>query len=147
MTKNWNRGGAFLLAGIAFGALVLPGADTQSKVQRGRYIVEQMSMCADCHTPMNAKGEPDKTKWLQGTPLFFKPTVVVPNWADTAPPIAGLAGYTDAQIVRALTTGVGAKGTPMRPPMPMFRFTQGDAEAIVAYLRTLKPAAPPGAAR
>jgi len=71
---------------------------------------------------------------------MFKPIVKVPAWAETAPALAGLVGYTDAQIVRALTTGIGPTGNPLRPPMPQFRFDKADAEAIAAYLRTLKPA-------
>jgi hypothetical protein len=29
----------------------------------------------------------------------------------------------------------------LRPPMPQFRMTRQDAEAVVAYLKTVKPAA------
>jgi len=64
-----------------------------------------------------------------------------------APPLAGLVGYTDAQIVRAIQTGVSAAGNPLRPPMPPYRFSKDDAEAIVAFLRTLKPATAAGSKR
>jgi mono/diheme cytochrome c family protein len=140
--------GVLALSGIGSVAAVLLGASAPpEKIERGRYIVERASMCIDCHTPMDAKGMPDRAKWMQGSPIFFKPTVKVPAWADTAPSLAGLVGYTDAQIVRALQSGVGATGNPLRPPMPAFRFSQADSEAIMAFLRTLKPAPAAGPKR
>jgi hypothetical protein len=61
-------------------------------------------------------------------------------WAPAAPPIAGLpAGWTEAALVKLLMTGEGRLGTPLAPPMPQFRMTRQDAEAIVAYLKTLPP--------
>jgi mono/diheme cytochrome c family protein len=148
MAAVGKRAGVFALSGIAAVAAVLLGASAPpDKIERGRYLVERASMCIDCHTPMDAKGMPDRAKWMQGSPIFFKPTVKVPAWADTAPSLAGLVGYTDAQVIRALQTGVGATGTPLRPPMPGFRFSKEDAEAIVAFLRTLKPATAAGPKR
>jgi len=136
-----RRLGVFALSGIASVAVVARGASAPpERIERGRYLVERASMCIDCHTPMDAKGMPDRAKWMQGSPILFKPTVKVPAWADTAPSLAGLVGYTDVQIVRALQAGVGPTGNPLRPPMPAFRFSKEDAEAIVAFLRTLKPA-------
>lgn len=98
-------------------------------------------MCGDCHTPMTPKGEPDHTRNMMGAAVFFRPKAPVPNWVDEAPPLAGLVGYTDAQVITILQTGL-KDGQPLRPPMPPFRFNREDAEAIVAYLRTLKPAPP-----
>jgi hypothetical protein len=39
---------------------------------------------------------------MGGAVLPFKPTIAVPVWADFAPALAGLPGYNDAQIIRAL---------------------------------------------
>lgn len=148
MCTSGKRVGVFVLSGIASLAPLLLGASASGeKLERGRYLVERASMCIDCHTPMDAKGMPDRAKWMQGSPIFFKPTVKVPAWADTAPSLAGLVGYTDAQVVRALQTGVGATGNPLRPPMPAFRLSKEDAEAIVTFLRTLKPATAAGPKR
>lgn len=121
------------------GALLTHAASPQ-QVERGRYLVEQVAMCVDCHSPKDAKGMPDPARAMQGAAMFVKPIIKIPDWADTAPALAGLVGYTDAQIVRALTVHVGATGNPLRPPMPNYRLTQADAEAVAAYLRTLKPA-------
>jgi hypothetical protein len=42
---------------------------------RGKYLVNVVIGCPDCHTPMNAMGMPDTTKFLAGNPNF----VVLPN--------------------------------------------------------------------
>ena len=107
---------------------------------RGKYLVESIGACADCHTPMNEKGEFIKEKHLQGTTLFFKPLVPVPNWADKSANIAGLPGWTDADAIKFFTTGLAVNGLPARPPMPQYRYSQEDAKAVVVYLRSLKPA-------
>lgn len=138
--------GACLCLEIGLGASVILAASPNPKVERGRYIVERASMCGDCHTPMTPKGEPDFSKRMMGSDLFFKATIPVPNWADHAPSLAGLVGYTEAQVAGILQTGL-KDGKPLRPPMPPFRFTREDAEAIAAYLRTLKPPASPAARR
>ncbi|PYX38893.1 MAG: cytochrome C [Acidobacteria bacterium] len=110
-----------------------------AKIDRGKYLVEHVGMCGDCHTPHNEKGEPIREKWLQGSPLAFKPTVPMPVWADKTPNIAGLAGWQDKDAVKFLMTGIAYNDLPGRPPMPQYRFNQEDASAIVAYLRSLTP--------
>jgi mono/diheme cytochrome c family protein len=106
----------------------------------GKYLVEEVGKCGDCHTPDNDKGEPIKEKLLQGAPLGFKPLVPFPGWADTAPAIAGLPGWERDAAIKFLRTGIGPKGLPLRPPMPDYHLKQADAEAIVAYLKSLAPA-------
>ena len=38
-----------------------------------------------------------------------------------------------------LTTAIWTNGEPLRDPMPKFHMTRADAEAVVAYLRSLAP--------
>lgn len=111
-----------------------------SKLERGKYLVEQVGMCGDCHTPHNEKGEPIQEKALKGAILPFKPTVPMPVWADKSPNIAGLPGWEDKDAIRFLMTGIAYNDLPARPPMPQYRFNQEDATAIMAYLRSLAPA-------
>lgn len=33
---------------------------------RGTYLVEALGHCAECHTPRNALGALDRTRWMQG---------------------------------------------------------------------------------
>jgi mono/diheme cytochrome c family protein len=127
-----------ILGSLSFMA-ASPAAE-KSKVERGRYIVQGMAACGDCHSPTNEKGEPLPGKDLRGAPLMFKPTVPVPNWADKAPNIAGLPGWEDQAAVKFLMTGIAYNGLGPRPPMPAYRMNKEDAEAVVAYLKSLAPA-------
>ncbi|HET8922579.1 MAG TPA: c-type cytochrome [Candidatus Acidoferrum sp.] len=120
----------------------LPKASSKTRqIARGKYLVERAVPCADCHSARNKQGELMLEKPLQGAPILFKPTVPIPGWADRAPNIAGLPGWTDEQAIKFLMTGIAYNDLPASPPMPPFRFNREDAIAIVAYLRTLKPAA------
>jgi mono/diheme cytochrome c family protein len=110
---------------------------TNANVARGKYLVTQIGLCQDCHTPRDQKGEYVQSKWLEGAPIGFNPSIEMP-WAGTAPPLAGLDGWTDPQILKFLTTGVDRDGKNPRPPMPSYRFNNADAKAVVAYLRSLK---------
>lgn len=115
-------------------------AGAGAKVARGKYLVESIGVCGDCHTPRNEKGEFVKEQWLQGAILDFKPTVPMPVWADKSVNIAGLPGWEKDAAIRFFMTGIASNGLPPRPPMPQYRYSQPDAEAIVAYLQSLEPA-------
>ena len=138
-----------MIAAVAATALllvpVLVGQTPQKKtapavlVARGKYLVEDTGKCGDCHTPFSEKGEPIKENWLQGATLSFKPTVPMPVWTDKSTSIAGLPGWEKDAAIKFLMTGIAFNGLPARPPMPQYRFNQQDAEAIVAYLKSLAP--------
>lgn len=132
-----------VMLGVAFSLLTRPGtvvaADDES-IEHGRYLVEKVGMCADCHTPRNPDGSFDMSRWLGGSPLGFAPTVPMPVWAPLAPAIAGLPRFTDAQSVELLTQGHIKEVLMPRPPMPVYQMNERDAKAVVVYLRSLKPA-------
>ena len=111
---------------------------SKQQIAHGEYIVKAIAGCSDCHTPMNEKGEPIQEKWLQGTKLFFAPIAPIPNWADTAVDIAGLRGWDHEKAVQLLMTGLAPNRQPARPPMPQYHMNRTDAEAVVAYLESLK---------
>ncbi|HEX5398102.1 MAG TPA: c-type cytochrome [Verrucomicrobiae bacterium] len=126
-----------LVAGL-FGAVTLHAQSaSDAQIQRGRYLVENVAMCADCHTPRDDKGQFDRSQWLQGNLLEFKPDDKKP-WAAVAVPIKGLPGFTEEQAVKFLETGIDASGKTAMRPMPQFRLNHEDAVAVVAYLRSLK---------
>jgi cytochrome c553 len=126
-------------------ALVLLGACAQQApaplegdalVARGDYLVNNVVLCDDCHTPMTPQG-PDHSRRLQGGPTLMTPTVEIP-WASEVPAIAGIpAHYTEAQFVAFLQTGVRPDGSRVRPPMPPYRLTEEDARAVAAYIATV----------
>ncbi|MGH9493862.1 MAG: c-type cytochrome [Candidatus Sulfotelmatobacter sp.] len=106
-------------------------------VARGKYLVDTVAMCGDCHTPRNERGEPIKEQYLKGMTLDFKPTAPVPVWAEKSVDIAGLPGWEKDAAIRFMMTGAASNGLPPRPPMPQYRFNQQDAVAVVAYLQSL----------
>jgi mono/diheme cytochrome c family protein len=109
----------------------------QSQIERGRYIVENVAMCELCHTPRDENGNPDKGRWLKGGPAQLRPSYPSPYWALVEPKIGGGPPGTDAEFIRLLTTGISRTGSPPNPPMPPFRMTRPDAEAVLAYLKSL----------
>jgi mono/diheme cytochrome c family protein len=111
--------------------------DEAKLIARGKYIVEGLAACGDCHTPRNRDGDIDRSKWLAGAPVFYEPAQSVPGWAISAPRIAGIPPGRDAEVITLLTTSVWRDGKTPRPPMPRFHMTREDAEAVVAYLKSL----------
>lgn len=121
------------------------GAAAQSTVERGKYLVESIMGCGNCHTPQGPNG-PLPGKTLAGGlefehPGFFKAysTNITPD------PETGIGKWTDAQIKVAIREGQRPPGLPsggtlIRPPMPfeLYRgLADADLDAIVAYLRTV----------
>jgi mono/diheme cytochrome c family protein len=110
-------------------------------VARGKYLVEEVAMCGECHTPRDASGNLIEARDLQGAPTWIAPVHADPNWAWNAPTLAGFAGYSDADAVNVLEKGIGANGQPIQRPMHIYHMSHEDALAIVAYLKSL-PAQP-----
>ena len=107
------------------------------RIARGKYIVESVAGCGYCHTPRDQDGNPDHSRWLKGAPVFYEPARPVQGWANTAPRLAGLPPGRDAELIKLLTTSVSRTGKPPRWPMPRFYMTRTDAEAVVAYLKSI----------
>jgi mono/diheme cytochrome c family protein len=112
-----------------------------SRIARGKYIVEGVAMCGMCHTPRTDSGEIDTAHHLDGAAVWLLPAHPQANWPLKAPRIAGTPPASDEDMVRLLTTGIWTNGTYLRPPMPQFRMDREDAESVVAYLRSLTPQA------
>ena|SRR5579862_1099326 len=107
---------------------------------RGRYLVEEVAKCSECHTPRDADNQLDHARWLQGAAIWIEPVRHVSNWAQFAPPLAGLPGLSDEQMERVLERGESANGREIEPPMHIYHLNHGDAQAVIAYLRSLPTA-------
>jgi len=110
---------------------------TQSMIDHGKYLVENVAMCEECHTPRDANNNLDESRRLQGAPIWILPVHANPNWGMNAPPLAGFGGYTDEQGEAVLEKGVGPNGLAVREPMHIYHMNHADAQAIIAYLRSL----------
>lgn len=123
--------------------LALPTSMPAGNVERGRYLVEDVIHCAECHSRRDDRGQILEAERFQGGPIPFQPPW--PNdWALRAPRNRGLPGYTDQQAMRLLTQGsIDREGNQLRPPMPRFRMSPQDAADVIAYMRSLERAVPP----
>jgi mono/diheme cytochrome c family protein len=126
---------AFVLLWFSFAVV---RAQTPNPVERGKYLVEHVAMCIQCHTPRNEDGELIRSKLLKGAVIPLKSPFPNKPWAIRAPDIAGLAGaWSETEIVTFLETGARPDGTHPQQPMPPFRLSRTDAAAIAAFLRSL----------
>ena len=139
----WSLGIVMVGAlGVAAWAAQKPAGSAAGggQVERGRYLVESVAMCGECHTPRDSQGQIDNARRLEGAPMWFTPLIAPPDWAYRAPALAGLPSFTDADMVMILEKGLQPTGRAIRPPMHVFHMNHEDAMAIIAYLRSL-PAA------
>lgn len=119
----------------------MPRAD---KVAYGRYLATALGHCMDCHTPM-VNGRSDMTKVGAGGREFeVHGGGLITSTNVTPANDAGIARWSDAQVKNAIAQGV----RPDRALVPLMAFdwykniSADDLDALVAYLRSLKPATP-----
>lgn len=106
-------------------------------IEHGNYIVHNVAMCFECHSPRDAQGNIIESQEFDGGPIPVRPPWG--DWALIAPRNKGLPGYDDEQAMRLLTEGaIGRDGKQLRPPMPRFHMTKQDAADVIAYMRSLK---------
>jgi mono/diheme cytochrome c family protein len=129
---------------LAAGALMLlPRAQAEAPVERGKYLVE-LAGCNDCHTPGFFFGKPDMSRYLGGSDVGFEiPGLGVFNGRNITPDKeTGIGAWTDEQIATAITTGKRPDGRQLAPIMNYAAFTyltKDDVAAVVAYLRSIPP--------
>jgi mono/diheme cytochrome c family protein len=112
---------------------------------RGQYLVNNVLGCSGCHTPKAANGSPDTTRFLAGVDCFVNSGGNCLSSANLTNDATGLKNFSDDQIKAAFTAGIdpesGDAGTKyLFATMPYYQFaflTSADADAIVAYLRTV----------
>jgi len=133
---------AVALLVFAFPSLVYAqaatGGSAAAGIKRGKYLVHDIAVCSTCHTPRGADGSPDEQRPLAGGPVPYEPARPIEGWATVAPRLAGLPPGTDEQFIKLMMTGISRTGRPPRPPMPQFRMTRSDAEAVLAYLKSVR---------
>jgi hypothetical protein len=116
-------------------------------IERGDYLVNTILACGNCHSPRDADGAIIKDKALSGGRVFSTPAFVVTTSNVTPDPETGIGNWTDAEIKRALIEGIRPDhhhlaGVPLAAIMPANFYKAllpEDLDAIVAYLRSVKP--------
>ena len=128
----------FLAVLVAVPAL----AQDKKLLERGKYLMDSIVACGNCHVQRGEKGRPLPEKGLSGGMVFdeepFK--AYAPN--ITPDPETGIGKWTDAQLAKAIREGIRPDGSVIGPPMPMMFYrglADADLRAIVAYLRAQPP--------
>jgi mono/diheme cytochrome c family protein len=120
----------------------VPDVARDDAVAYGAYLAGPLGHCIECHTLL-VEGQPDFAHRLgAGGNRFHGPWGVSVSRNITPDPATGIGNLTDDQIKRAITQGIGADGSPLRPPMGFPYYTNlrtADLDALVAYLRSLPP--------
>lgn len=113
---------------------------TAERLERGAYLARHVVGCTDCH------GERDWTKYSapqmrqhEGRGGMQFPIgvgrLVAPNISPTH-----LSSWTDGEVLRAMTEGISKDGSALFPMMPYENYrsmAREDAEAVIAFIRTL----------
>ena len=110
----WKR--AFMREGWVMAEAATP------EIVRGRYLVEALAHCGECHTPRNLGGALDRARWLGGAPD--------PAGRGTVPPLTpDRLTWSAADIAYYLETGF----------TPEFDSAGGHMVAVIENFATLPP--------
>lgn len=116
-------------------------------VERGRYLANNVAVCISCHSQRdwsllyapNTDGRLGAGSGSTQLVEDFPPGTVV--WTRNLTP-THLSSWSDAEIARAITSGLSRDGSPLFLNMPYDQFgklSKGDVASIIAYLRSLAP--------
>ena len=125
---------------------IFPGAEKpyteamfSDRLKHGFYLAT-IAHCMECHTPMEKGVRQFKTRLGTGGFEFKGPWGVSVSSNITQSKTKGIGALTDAEIKRAITTGVSKEGSKLKPPMGFHYYstlTAEDLDAVVAYLYTV----------
>jgi mono/diheme cytochrome c family protein len=114
----------------------------QGSVERGKYLVNTIMTCQNCHTPKGAMGVPQFQRDLSGGLSWDVPPYKVTASNITQDKETGIGTWSDADVKKLLTKGERPNGVPVASIMPSAFYeilTPGDLDSIVAHLKTVKP--------
>lgn len=108
---------------------------TNPTLARGRYLAEGPGHCGECHTPRNAAGGTERSRWLAGAPAA-EGEGRVPNITP------GRLDWSEADIAYYLETGFtpdfdSVGGTMAEVQRNMAKLPATDRDAIAAYLKAV----------
>jgi mono/diheme cytochrome c family protein len=117
-----------------------PDPALSPEANRGRYLVEALAHCGECHTPRNLLGATDPEDYLSGT-RDGPEGEVVPN--ITPDPETGIGAWSVKDIAFLFRTGFLPDGNDVQGSMReaiddgLKYLTQADLEAIASYLKAI----------
>lgn len=128
---------------IAFAlASTVTAAQAQAPVERGKYLVNTILTCQNCHTPKGERGAPIYERDLSSGLSWDEPPFKVTASNVTQDKETGIGNWSDADIEKALRKGERPNGVRLAAIMPSDFYeimTPSDMSAVIAYLKTVKP--------
>ena len=119
----------------------------KQQLELGKYLTHSVVNCVDCHSKLDtSKFSAPVVPGTEGGGGLALHEILpgdIPGkmWVPNITPYA-LKDWTDDEIARAITKGVNKKGDTLFPLMPyhgLSRMAKEDVEAVIAYLRSMKP--------
>ena len=116
---------------------------TDDQIAYGGYMAGPLGHCIECHTPMEkGRFDFDNKAFAGGLHLPVGPELTLTTANITQDKETGIGAWSDAEIKAAITQGVRPNGAQLHPIMPSGFYasmTEADVDALVAFLRTVKP--------
>jgi mono/diheme cytochrome c family protein len=117
-------------------------ADLADPVKRGFYLAT-IAHCMECHSRTPDHKQDYKTWWGKGGHVMKGPYGAVTVSNISSHKEKGVGAWSDDDIRRALTQGIGRDGRAFKMPMARHvyfaKMTAEDINAIIAWLRTVPP--------
>lgn len=113
------------------------------RVAYGKYLVQDLAACFACHSGGFARldrGAPERSKGYLAGGTAMKDLAGSPIVASNLTPDdeTGIGRWSEQDFVRVLREGIRRDNTPVRFPMrPYAEFSEEEAKAIFAYLKTV----------
>lgn len=109
------------------------------KVAYGAYLAGPLGHCLECHTPLLEGGKRDMAHPGKGGQVFSGPwgKAIAANITPSR-----LDEWSDAEIERAIRTGISRDGHKLKPPMGYAYYANippAQMQALVAFIRSLPP--------
>lgn len=112
------------------------------KLAYGAYLAGPLGHCIECHTPL-VNGRSDFEHQLGAGGFRFPGPWGVSVSANITPHAdSNVPDYSDAQLKKIIRSGIRPDGSRLMPPMGVYYYaniSDADLDAIVAYVRSLKP--------
>jgi mono/diheme cytochrome c family protein len=149
--KTWvpfmRRVGTFVYLQLFGRFATSPPQAPKAGRERGRYLVDHVSLCGDCHTPRNSLGVPKQSLYLAGASQDIGPLgEAVPN--ITPDTDTGIGRWKLEEIAELLLTGTkpdfdnvqGLMDEVIQGTTHGYKdMTREDALAIADYLKSIPP--------
>lgn len=116
---------------------VIDTPDLNEAEKRGRYLVEGLGHCAECHTPRNALGGMDRARWMAGA---ADPSGKGRNPNITPARLTWTEGEIAAYLMTGFTPDFDSVGGHMTLVVSSYaQLPASDRAAVAAYLKRVPP--------